>query len=99
MESRMIRHRLSVVVVISSFLFLCQWVPNLHGQAQAFNASLSGAVFDNTGAAVPGATVTLSNPEKGFSRTFATSSEGRYSFTLVPAGTYTLKVETAGFRF
>jgi len=91
-------HTFLVVMAVSSFLLFCRWVPNVYGQAQAFNASLSGTVFDHTGAAVPGAAVTLLNPDKGFSRNFNTSNDGRYGFTLVPAGTYTLKVESAGFR-
>jgi len=67
-------------------------------QAQAFNASLSGVVYDKTGGVVPAATVTLSNPEKGITQTFTTQPDGRYAFTLLPPGTYSLKVEKAGFR-
>jgi hypothetical protein len=67
-------------------------------QAQAFNASLSGSVYDKTGGVVAAATVTLSNPEKGLTQTFTTPPDGRYAFTLLPPGTYSLKVEKAGFR-
>jgi hypothetical protein len=71
---------------------------NIHAQAQAFTASLSGVIADASGAAVPGATVTLNNPDKGFTRTYTTAGDGSYSFTLVPPGTYELKVEKQGFR-
>ena len=85
---------MSVLLVLA----LCQAAPHLHAQAQAFNASLTGAVYDHSGAAVAGATVTLSNADKGISRTFTTGPDGHYTFTLVPAGTYTLKVEMTSFR-
>jgi hypothetical protein len=78
-------------------LLLFQGVPNVYAQL-TINASLSGSVLDKTSAAVPGASVTLSNPDKGLTRTFTTTTDGRYVFTLIPAGNYTLKVEKSGFR-
>jgi hypothetical protein len=71
---------------------------SLYGQAQAFTASLSGSVLDKTGAAIPGVTVTLSSPQTGFSQTFVTGSDGRYVFTLLRPGTYTLRAEKRGFQ-
>ena len=70
----------------------------LYGQAQAYNASLSGLVTDTSDAAVPDAIVKLSDPERGFAREFHTGGDGRYVFTLLPPGTYTLHVEHTGFR-
>src|SRR6184192_860470 len=87
----------SPLIVVLVVLALCPGA-RLHAQAQAFNASLTGAVYDHSGAAVAGATVTLSNADKGISRTFTTGPDGHYTFTLVPAGTYTLKVEMTSFR-
>ena len=81
---------------LASFL-LCQGASHLYGQLTT-NASLNGTVVDSTGAVVPGATVTLSNPEKGFSRSFTTSNDGRYVFPLIQPGNYALKVEKPGFR-
>ena len=89
------------LAVAAGYLFvglvLCQGAPQLYGQAQAANASLSGSVFDSTDAAVPGASVTLSDPTRNFNRTFTTQSDGRYVFPLVPEGTYLLRVEKGGF--
>lgn len=70
----------------------------LHGQGQASTATLSGSVHDSSGAAIPGANVTLSNPETGFSQTFTTQSDGRYAFTLLRPGTYALRVQKSGFQ-
>jgi hypothetical protein len=41
--------------------------------------------------------VTLANPETGFIREFTTPDSGVYSFTLIPPGTYQLKLEKTGF--
>ena len=62
------------------------------------SAAFSGSVSDSSGARVPNAKVTLNNPEKGITRAFKTDAEGNFSFALLPAGTYTLTVEAAGFK-
>ena len=73
-------------------------VPMLSAQTLASSASLTGTVADSTGARVPKATVTISSPEKGITRVFKTDGQGNFSFALLPASVYTLKVETAGFK-
>jgi hypothetical protein len=91
--------RLAVATVaLLGLTLLGSAVPRAWAQAEAFSASLSGFVLDNTGAVVPEATVTLSNPEKGFTQTLPTQPDGTYAFTLLRPGTYTLKVEKGGFR-
>jgi hypothetical protein len=93
------RSRLAIATIaLLGLTLLGPAVPRAWAQAQAFSASLSGFVYDNTGAVVPGAAVTLSNPDKGFSQTLATQPDGAYSFTLLPPGTYALKVEKSGFQ-
>ena len=47
---------------------------------------------------VAGATVTITNAEKSFSRTQATNQDGGYGFSSVPPGTYHLDVEASGFK-
>lgn len=66
--------------------------------AQSGTSSLSGSVADRNGAAVPGATVTLTNPSTGFNRSVTTSSDGNFNFPAVPAGTYKLEVKAANFK-
>ncbi len=68
------------------------------GQTLASTASYSGSVLDSSGARVANATVTLSSPEKGITRTFKTDAEGNFSFALLPAGVYTLTVSETGFK-
>lgn len=67
-------------------------------QAQVTTAQINGTVNDATGAVVPGAKVTLTNPATGFSRSTASNDTGNYALTLLPPGTYDIKVEIQGFQ-
>ncbi|MEZ5345427.1 MAG: TonB-dependent receptor [Pyrinomonadaceae bacterium] len=66
--------------------------------AQSGTSSISGVVTDQTGAAVPGATVTISNTATGFTRNTTTSNDGSYSFPGIPPATYKLEVEAGNFK-
>ena len=66
--------------------------------SQTGTAGLRGRVTDAQGAAVPGATVTITNAAAAVSRTVVTGSTGDYRFVAMPPGTYQLKVELQGFR-
>ena len=71
----------------------------LAGAAHAqFNASLSGTVLDSTGAAIPGATVTLTNPATQATRTSTSSAEGTYNFSELPPGSYKVTVVAGSFQ-
>ncbi|MDH3402096.1 MAG: TonB-dependent receptor [Acidobacteriota bacterium] len=56
-----------------------------------------GVVTDETGGSIPGATVTLQNPETGFSRSAETNESGTYRLIQIPAGRYSMQVELSGF--
>jgi hypothetical protein len=66
--------------------------------SQGTTSRLTGTVTDNTGAAVAGATVTLTNEGTLITLNTVTSEEGLYNFDLIPAGTYTVTVEKSGFK-
>ena len=62
------------------------------------NALVTGSVYDQAGAPVPGATARLINASIGYSQTQNTDDNGTYTFTAVPpAEGYMLTVEMAGF--
>src|SRR5438067_4689187 len=65
---------------------------------QSGTSTIRGTVTDPQGNVVAGASVTLSNAEKSFSRAVVTNSEGGYVFSLVPPGTYTVQTEAKGFK-
>jgi hypothetical protein len=66
--------------------------------AQAVNSSLQGRVLDNTGAAIPGATVTAVNAGNGLTRSVTASAVGDYQIPGLPAGDYTVEAEKQGFQ-
>src|SRR5437773_6110791 len=66
--------------------------------AQVLYGSLVGNVTDETGAAVPGATVTIKHLETGASREAVTDATGAYRFPTLQSGTYTITVTLTGFR-
>jgi hypothetical protein len=67
------------------------------GRAQTSNATLTGFVADQTNAVIPGAKVTLVNQQSKDMRVTMANSSGYFTFTAVPTGTYTVKVEYQGF--
>ena len=67
-------------------------------QAQSGRATVKGLVQDQQGNVVAGATVTLSDQNKNFSRTQTSNQDGAYIFTAIPPGTYRVEVEAAGFK-
>jgi outer membrane receptor protein involved in Fe transport len=87
------RSRLSTI--LSVLLALCLPAA-LH--AQTATGQISGVVLDDSGAAVPGVTVTAKNQGTGFSRVTVTSAEGGYVLPLLPSGTYEVSAELAGFQ-
>src|SRR5437870_1581576 len=64
---------------------------------QSTTATLSGTVVDANGAAVAGASVTLSNTATGFERKVTTNGEGSFTVPLLPPSNYTLTVDREGF--
>ena len=61
-------------------------------------ASITGTVTDPSGAAVKGAQVRVSSPEKGIDRTTTTNGEGEYLISALPPGTYDLAISARGFK-
>src|SRR5262245_9667516 len=66
--------------------------------AQRMTAELGGTVVDESGAAVPGADVTLTNEASAAVRRTVTNASGFFTFAAVPAGTYKLLVALQGFQ-
>jgi hypothetical protein len=60
--------------------------------------SIQGTIADPTGAAIPGATVTISSSATGFLRSLVTDSAGFYSVGPLIPGNYTITIVAQGFR-
>jgi Carboxypeptidase regulatory-like domain len=66
--------------------------------AQAVYGSIFGTVTDPSGAAVPGAKVTVTSVAKGTSTEATTNADGNYSVTHLVPDTYIVRASGAGFR-
>src|SRR5258708_28724563 len=65
--------------------------------AQVAQAELQGRVLDESGAALPGATITATHVDTGTIRTTVTSPTGTYVMPALPIGPYTISAELTGF--
>ena len=66
--------------------------------AQANSSSVVGTVTDESGASVPGATVTVTNIGTQSVRTVQTNERGDYSVTALDIGIYEVSAQLEGFR-
>ena len=61
-------------------------------------SAILGQVSDASGGAVPGAVVTIHDTETGLQRIATTDDTGRFNFTQLKPGTYTVRVDAQGFE-
>ena len=75
-------------------------VATLHGvaSAQETTGTITGVATDQTGAVLPGVSVTVRNLNTGLGRTVVTNETGTYSATLLPIGSYDVTFELQGFH-
>jgi len=84
------RARIWASILVSLFL-----VPLL--AAQTGYGAITGVVIDTSGAALPGATVTLTGSDRGTQRSTVTNDRGQFTFAGLQGGQYTLEVSLSGF--
>jgi hypothetical protein len=72
-------------------------LPVLFGQAVSVG-SVSGVVTDQSGSAVPGVTVNMTETERSTVHTTTTGADGRYNFPNLPVGPYRLEAKAKGFK-
>lgn len=66
--------------------------------AQGNQGTIQGSVFDQSGGAITGATVTISDPSRGLNRPLMVDSAGAYVAANLTPGTYTVRAEANGFQ-
>src|SRR5690242_4735901 len=74
---------------------MCVVVP-AYGQSD--RGTLTGAVVDASGAAVPDAKVTATNLDTGATQEATTSKDGNYTLPELKAAPYSVTVEAQGFK-
>ena len=83
-------HRMLLQVVLLVVTFC--------GAAWAQNGSITGTVKDPSGAAVAGAAVVVTSPERGINRQTTTNSTGEYNESALSPGLYDVIVTATGFK-
>src|SRR5262249_3710195 len=86
--------RLRTLVLVFVATFVAATMP---ARAQERFGGLSGVVTDPSAAAIPGATVTVTNKQTGATRFLVTSADGSYRFQDLEPGRYAVAVELSGF--
>jgi hypothetical protein len=79
------------ILVVVCALFLAP-----HASAQT-TGGINGTVVDNTGAVLPGVTITASSEALMGVQTAISNEQGQYRFPALPIGVYTLNYELGGF--
>jgi hypothetical protein len=73
-------------------------IPVVNAQTvSATTGAINGRVADNTGAVLPGVTVTIASSSMMGTRNTVTNAEGQYRFPAIPPGVYAITYELAGF--
>ena len=84
--------------MIALLLFLWLALLSLSSLAQSTGGRILGTITDQTGADVVGATVVVTNTQRGTSRTLTTDTSGNYVAPDLVPGTYSLRVGAKGFK-
>jgi len=90
-----LRATLSIFIFAGLFHFLLPKATFSQGET---TSAIIGRVTDASGAAVPSATVTVTNNGTGLRRSASTDDAGRFNFPQLKPGAYSVKVEAEGFE-
>lgn len=85
-----------VLFAAPALLGICAFLP-IRAAAQVPGGSLTGTITSESGAAVPGATVSVRDEATGVVRTVTTGTEGLYNLPTLQAGNFEMTVSTPGF--
>lgn len=86
---------LSLSVLLFSMIFTAS---ALFAQSTLSTGNIQGTIVDNSGAAIQGAQVTITNKATGQVKTVTTNASGNYSSGPLTPGDYTVRVEKSGFN-
>ncbi len=89
---------LLVTLTITFLLCLLQFGAPSPMQAQVYYGTIVGNVTDATGAAVPGASVTVTNKGTNERSTAKTTSQGNFSVAQLPVGVYKVEIDSPTFK-
>jgi TonB family protein len=101
LDAKVNRKKLSrKATFVITFVAACLLLPvaAVRGQAQGARGTISGFVYDASGAVIPGVIVLAINLETNARETAIAGAAGEYSLASIPTGHYTLEVNSPGFK-
>jgi len=91
----MLRKSLSVLFSLAALWALS----SNQSRAQSLTSGdITGTITDQTGAAIPNASVTVTNTGTNTSQKTTAGANGTYRFAFIPSGSYSLSVSAGGFQ-
>src|SRR4051812_16606372 len=81
-----------------SLMMLLVAACSIAASAQETTGTLTGTTTDQTGAVLPGVTVTIKSTTTNFIRSAVTGGSGTYMVSLLPVGPYEVTFELEGFQ-
>jgi len=88
----------SAFFIWAAFLLGMAFLSAQFARAQVDEGTITGVVEDGAGAIIPGADVTLTNTDTGFTAHTKSNSAGIYVFTPIKIGNYRITATAAGFK-
>jgi hypothetical protein len=92
-SGKSVKRAVALPGIAIALLFVCA---NLFSQTN--QGSIQGAVLDQSGGAIAGATVTVTDVARGISRALTTDGAGQYIANDLNPGTFTVRAEAKGFQ-
>src|SRR5258705_7659692 len=92
----MISKRMGLLACVVIILLVLS--PSALFSQMAGTGQIDGTVTDKSGGAIAGATATLMDSQTNIARTATTNDSGRYAFSNVAPGIYSLTISKTGFR-
>lgn len=93
MKTQSLKRFSALCVVLAAFLGV-----SISANAQQTLGSINGTVLDPAGAAIPDATITVTNSSIDFTRSAKSQANGFFQIFNLPIGTYTVKISHDGFE-
>lgn len=88
--------RSRVLGILGLALAICLALPAAFAQSDL--GAVRGTIADQAGGVIPGATVQLTNPDTGLTKTATTDAVGAFSFEALSRGNYKVTASAAGFE-
>jgi Carboxypeptidase regulatory-like domain/TonB dependent receptor-like, beta-barrel len=89
------RNRLASASGLGALLLALAWASSAAAQVGA--ANIGGTVTDESGGALPGVTITVTNRSNGVVQTFVTGERGNYRVVALQPAPYEIRAEISGF--